>query len=136
MDEMPLTSEKVIKGCCTSLGDRPDVQFHVKELAGKRLCPIKGAMKTLENVVDYLTGTMDFYVKMTRRNPAQSFRCRTKGVTTPPFYEADPTCWLLEVATDSDRSGNKLSRRSTSCGFVFLGEFRFILVRGPSVTLP
>jgi len=97
---------------------------------------MKEAMKTLENVVDYLAGTMNFYVKMIRRNPAQSFRCRTKGVIIPPFYEADPTCWLLEVATDSDWSGNKLSRRSISCGFVVLGEFGFILVRGPSVTLP
>ena len=119
MDETPLIFEKVIKGCYTSLGDRPDVQFHVKELAGKRLCPIKGAMKTLENVIDYLAGTMNFYVKMTRRNPAQSFRYRTEGVTIPPFYEADPICWLLEVATDLDWSGNKLLRRSTSCGFVF-----------------
>jgi len=42
-------------------------------------------------------------------------------VTTAPFYEEDPTCWLLEVATDSDWSGDKLSRSSTSCGCVFLG---------------
>ena len=128
VDETPLTSErdiKVYRSCVGTLlyisGDRPDVQFHVKELAGKLQCPTRGAMKTLENVVGYLAGTMDFHVKMTSKNPAQSFRCRAKGVTTAPFYEEDPTCWLLEVATDSDWSGNKLSRSSTSCGCVFLG---------------
>ena len=126
VDETSLTSEKdieVYRSCVGTLlyisGDRPDVQFYVKELAGKLQCPTKGAMKTLENVVGYLAGTMDFHVKMTNKNPAQSFRCRAKGVTTAPFYEEDPTCWLLE--TDSDWSGNKLSRSSTSCGCVFLG---------------
>ena len=127
VDETPLTSEKEIKVYRSRVGtlvyisgDRPDVQFHVKELAGKLQCPTKGAMITLENVVGYLAGTVDFHVKMSSKNPAQSFRCRAKGVTTAPFYEEDPTCWLLEVATDSDWSVDKLSRSSTSCGCVFL----------------
>lgn len=47
----------------------------------------KGSNETLENVVGYLAGTMDFHVKMTSKNPAQSFRCRATGVTTAPFYE-------------------------------------------------
>ena len=97
----------------------------------------KGSNKNVgECIVDCLAGTIDFYVKITRRNPAESFRCRTKGMIIPRFYEADATCWLLEVATDSDWSGNKLLRRLTRCGFVLLGEFRFIFVRGPSVILP
>ena len=50
VDETPLTSErdiKVYRSCVGTLlyisGDRPDVQFHVKELAGKTTVSYKGS---------------------------------------------------------------------------------------------
>eukprot|EP00435_Cladocopium_sp_Y103_P035391 s358_g9.t1 len=107
LDETPLKWEveiNVYRSCvgtflCIS-GDRPDIQFHVKELAGRLQSLTVGPMKTPGNLVGYLAGTTDFHVKMEGKNPAQSFRCRAEGVTT---------CWLLEVATDSDWSGNEPS---------------------------
>ena len=35
-------------------GDRPDIQFHVKELAGRLQSPTEGARKALQKLVGYL----------------------------------------------------------------------------------
>ena len=55
-------------------GDRPDLQFHVKELAGKLQKPTVGAMTTLKQVIRYLVGTADVHAKMTGRDPARTFQ--------------------------------------------------------------
>ena len=102
-------------------GDRPDLQFHTKELAGKLQKPTIGAMTTLKQVIGYLVGTSDIHAKMTGRDPSRSFRERADGVSSGPQYENAKDHWLLEVATDSDWNGNKQTRASTSCGSIFIG---------------
>eukprot|EP00435_Cladocopium_sp_Y103_P034981 s351_g9.t1 len=102
-------------------GDRPDIQFHTKELASKLSKPTVGSMATLVNVIGYLLYTKDIHLVMDGNNPSRSFRSRARGLTTAPEYEENQKCWLLEVATDSDWSGNKTSRSSTTCGCVFVG---------------
>ena len=102
-------------------GDRPDIQFHTKELASKLSSPTKGSMATLVNVIGYLVHTKDVHLVMDGDDPSRSFRDRAYGLSTGPIYENNKQCWLLEVATDSDWSGNKSSRSSTSCGCIFLG---------------
>ena len=102
-------------------GDRPDIQYHTKELASKLSSPTKEAMATLINLIGYLLYTKDSHLVMDGRNPSRSFRKRAKGLASTPEYEENKNGWLLEVATDSDWSGNKTSRASTSCGCVFIG---------------
>ena len=123
VDEKLLESNKEISkfrsGVGTLLylaGDRPDIQFHTKELASKLSSPTRGAMSTLINVIGYLLYTKDYHLVMDGQNPARSFRQRAN-----PEYEENQNGWLLEVATDSDWSGNKSSRAPTSCGRVFIG---------------
>ena len=101
-------------------GDRPDLQFHVKELAGKLQTPTVGAMTTLKQVIGYLVGTADVHAKMTGHDPARTFRDRADGASTGPQYRDPSASWLLEVATDSDWNGNKQTRASTSCGSIFI----------------
>ena len=78
-------------------------------------------MVTLVNVIGYLVYTKDVHLVMDGNNPSRSFRERAQGLASGPVYEDNKNCWLLEVAADSDWSGNKLSRSSTSCGCIFLG---------------
>ena len=91
-------------------GDRPDIQFHVKELAGRLQSP----WKALEKLVGYLATTMDRHLVMRSQTKSNSFRNRTRGLTTAPMFEEAEHMWLLEVTCDSDRSGNKQTRSSTS----------------------
>ena len=128
LDEKPLeTAEEVGKfrsGVGTLLylaGDRPDIQFHVKELASKLSSPTRGAMATLLNVIGYMLYTKDYHLVMDGNNPSRSFRQKAHGLAAVPEYEENKQCWLLEVAADSDWSGNKSSRSSTSSGCVFVG---------------
>ena len=128
LDETPVENEEDVKlyrsGVGTLLyiaGDRPDVQFLVKELASKLQKPTKGAMNTLKRLIGYLHTTMDYHVKMTGRDPSASFRDRAQGLSTTPSYVDSKDIWLVEVATDSDWSGNRITRSSTSCGCIFIG---------------
>ena len=102
-------------------GDRPDVQFFIKELASHLQVPTKGAMRSLVNLVGYMVSTKDLHVELTGTNPSRSFRHRAEGLTDAPQYEEKDGIWLLEVATDSDWSGNKETRSSTSSGSIYLG---------------
>ena len=102
-------------------GDRPDLQFHTKELAGRLQKPTIGAMATLRQVIGYLVGTSDIHAKMTGRDPSRSFREQAQGVSPGPQYENAKEHWLLEVATGSDWNGSKQARASTSCGSIFIG---------------
>ena len=101
-------------------GDRPDIQLHVKELAGRLQSPTEGAWKALEKLVGYLATTTDVRLVMRSQTKSNSFRNRTRGLTTAPMFEEAEHMWLLEVTCDSDWSGNKQTRSSTSAGCIFL----------------
>ena len=73
------------------------------------------------NVMGYLLYTKDIHVVMDGNNPSGSFRTRARGLTSVPEYKENKQCWLLQVAADSDWSGNRSSRSSTSSGCVFVG---------------
>ena len=60
-------------------------------------------------------------MEMTGTDPGRSFRYRDEGLTTAPTYVEKDGIWLIEVATDSDWSGHKETRSSTSCGSMYLG---------------
>ena len=128
LDETPIEDEVEISryrsGVGTLLyiaGDRPDIQFHTKELASKLSKPTKGSMATLMNVIGYLLTTKDVFLNMDGQDPARSFREKANGIASGPTYENNKRAWLIEVATDSNWSGDKKTRSSTSCGCVFIG---------------
>jgi len=102
-------------------GSRPDTQFFIKELAAKLQVPIRGAMSSLLNLIGYMVTTTDIHVEMAERDPSRSFRHRADGLTTAPTYLKKEGIWLFEVATDSDWSGHKETRSSTSCESLYLG---------------
>jgi hypothetical protein len=58
---------------------------------------------------------------MEGRNPSASFRKKAEGLSSSPDYEDAGDICLVEVATDSDWSGQKETRSSTSCGCIFIG---------------
>ena len=60
-------------------GDRPDLQFHVKELAGKLQKPTVGAMTTLKQVIGNLVGTADVHTRIIGYDPSRTFRDRADG---------------------------------------------------------
>eukprot|EP00435_Cladocopium_sp_Y103_P052141 s939_g16.t1 len=128
IDNVALETEdevKLYRSCVGTLlyvsGDRPDVQYLIKELASKLQSPTRGAMTTLKNLIGYMYATRDFHLCMDGTNPSRSFRHRAAGLATGPEYVDGDNIWLLEVATDSDWNGQKETRSSTSCGMVFLG---------------
>ena len=89
-------------------------------MAGRLQSPTEGAWKALEKLVGYLATTMDMHLMMRSQTKSNSFRNRTRGLTTAPKGEEAEHTWLLEVACESDWSGNKQTRSSTSAGCVFL----------------
>ena len=64
--------------------------------------------------------TMDTHVVARSQVNNNSFRNRARGLTTAPMFEEKEDAWLLEVTCDSDWSGNKATRSSTSSGYIFL----------------
>ena len=128
IDNEPLVDEKEIQKYRSAIGtllyvsgDRPDVQFFIKELASHLQVPTRGAMRSLTNLIGYMVATKDMHLELTGANPSRSFRHSAEGLTDAPQYEEKDGVWLLEVATDSDWSGNKETRSSTSCGSIYLG---------------
>ena len=128
IDNEPLVNEQEIQKYRSAIGtllyvsgDRPDVQFFIKELASHLQVPTKGAMRSLVNLVGHMVSTKDLHVELTGTNHSRSFRHRAEGLTDAPQYEEKDGIWLLEVATDSDWSGNKETRSSTSSGSIYLG---------------
>ena len=81
---------KLFRSCVGTLlyvsGDRPDVQYLIKELAAKLQSPTKGAMATLHNLVGYMHATRDFHLCMKGTDPSTSFRSRAVGLATGPEY--------------------------------------------------
>eukprot|EP00435_Cladocopium_sp_Y103_P046766 s1727_g13.t1 len=103
LDETPVEDFDEIKlyrsGVGTLLyiaGDRPDVQFLVKELASKLQKPTRGAMNTLKRLIGYLHTTTDYHIKMAGRDPSASFRDRAQGLTSTPPYVDSKDVWLVE----------------------------------------
>ena len=107
-------------GLCSAWQVRPDIQFQVKELASKLQKPTEKAWLSLKRLVGYLAVTMDTHIVMRSQVKNNSFRNRARGLTTAPMFEEKEDTWLLEVACDSDWSGNNATRSSTSAGCIFL----------------
>ena len=106
--------------------ERPDVPYVIKELAGSMSCPTTGSLRKLGKLVGYLKNTMGQYTMLEIEEPGAGLSTKTtKGRR------------LLETFSDSDWSGSKSHRRSTSAAIhVANGVVVFASSRGQkSVTL-
>ena len=106
--------------------ERLDVSYVIKELAGSMSCPTTGSLKELGKLVGYPKNTMGQYSMLEIGEPGEGLSTiTTKGR------------WLLETFSDSDWSGSKSHRRSTSAAIhVANGVVIFASSRGQkSVTL-
>eukprot|EP00435_Cladocopium_sp_Y103_P011431 s2868_g3.t1 len=98
-------------GVCLYLSrDRPDIVFAVKELASKMSKPTVSAMQSIKKLVGYLKATQDYAVVL--EQPIGG--CGRWKQSSDAF-------WALESFSDSDWSGGKRHRRSTSAGMHLLG---------------
>ena len=101
--------------------DRPDLQFAVRGLASKMSGPTHHSWKQLVHLVQYMSKTEGYHL-VYRKTPRgisnlhQSIRNGSFDFSTV----AEKQEHLLEVFSDSDRAGNKSSRKSTSSGTMFL----------------
>ena len=106
---VPLGSElaglyRSLVGCGVYLSQkRMDISFAVKELASNIACPTTGSLKKLSKLIGYLKSTMGQRSVMELEEAGRGLvtRCGTPR-------------WLLETFSDSDWSGSKSHRRSTS----------------------
>ena len=97
-------------GCGIYLSqERMDISFTIKELASSMSVPTTGSLKKLGKLVGYLKDTMGQYSLLPYPDPGHGHSTRS---TT--------TGWLLETFTDSDWSGAKGHRRSTSAAIHML----------------
>ena len=119
-DERRTTYQSAVGTLLYMAGDWPDIQFQVKELASKLQNPTEKAWLSLKRLVGSLAMTMDTHVVMRSQVKNNSFRNRARGLTTAPMFEEQEDAWLLEATCDSDWSGNKATRSSTSAGCIFL----------------
>ena len=84
--------------------ERLDIGFVTKELASKMSRPTKMAMGHLKKMLGYLKGTSNYAMKLRVPTAGKGSRMwRAKAM-------------VLETFSDSDWSGNKAHRRSTSAG--------------------
>ena len=91
-------------GCGIYLSqERMDVSFAIKELASSMACPTTGSLRKLGKLVGYLKATVGQYSLLPYPDPGHGHATRTTS-----------SRWLLETFTDSDWSGAKGHRRSTS----------------------
>ena len=91
-------------GCGIYLSqERMDISFAVKELASSMACPTTGSLKKLAKMIGYLKSTMGQYGVLELEEAGH-------GLVT----RCDTSRWLLETFSDSDWSGSKSHRRSTS----------------------
>ena len=101
--ELPSLFRSLV-GCGIYLSqERMDVSFTIKELASSMSCPTTGSLRKLGKLVGYLKGTMGQYSLLPYPDPGHGHATRT---TT--------SRWFLETFADSDWSGAKGHRRSTS----------------------
>ena len=117
----PLSAEesfhyRSVVGMCLYLArDRPDIMYVGMELSQKMSSPTAVSLQRLRKLIGDLNGTGDFCVVLEMPVPDHG-RCKTSEEKT----------WILESHADSDWSGNKSHRRSTSCGLhVMNGQYMF-----------
>lgn len=84
--------------------ERLDIGFVTKELASKMSRPTKMAMGHLRKMLGYLKGTSNYAMKLNIPIPGKGSRLWSSKAM------------VLETYSDSDWSGNKVHRRSTSAG--------------------
>ena len=93
-----------VVGCGTYLSqERPDVAFAIKELAGSMSNPTTGSLRKLGRSIGYLKDTLGQHTILEMPEPGRGLIVKTLE-----------TRWLLETFSDSDWSGSKSARRSTS----------------------
>lgn len=91
-------------GCGIHLSqEMPDVSFTIKELAGSMANPTTGSLRKLSRLIGYLKGTLGQHTVLEMAEPGRGLVVQTLE-----------TRWLLETFSDSDWSGSKSHRRSTS----------------------
>ena len=103
-------------GVCLYLSrDRPDIVFPVKELASRMSKPTIGSLQSLKKLVGYLKSTQDYAVVL--EQPVGG---------SGRWKQSNDKFWILESFSDSDWSGDKRHRRSTSAGMHLLcGAYMF-----------
>ena len=108
-------------GCGIYLSqERPDVSYTIKELASTMSRPTSSSLKKLGKLVGYLKSTMGQYSVLEVVEPGHGLVSRTVE-----------SRWLLETFSDSDWSGSKSHRRSTSAAIHMLnGMMIFSSSRG------
>ena len=91
-------------GCGIYLSqERLDVSYTVKELAATMSCPTSASLKKLGKLIGYLKRTMGQHSLLELREPGHGL-----------VHKSFETRWILETFSDSDWSGAKGHRRSTS----------------------
>ena len=83
---------------------RPDLLFVVKELSSSMSRPTLTAISRFRKVIGYLKTTSDFCMVL------------EKPIGGQGKWKSSDRSWVIETFSDSDWSGNKQHRRSTSCG--------------------
>ena len=114
--------------------ERPDIQGPTRTLASKVTKPDEGDWKELKQIILYLKETSDYAQKMRRTSSMTSSIRDMVGQGGPvPGGEEVSVCSgpsLLEIHTDANRAGDRVTRRSSSCATYFLnGNYFFAVTR-------
>ena len=121
-DESPLLEDSDITKYRSVVGrlmymasERPDAQFAIQSLAKKMAAPTQEAWRRAWHLCSYLYGTIDFGVRLSRREKGRSM------LDPREDEEVDPEEFhLLEVVTDSDYAGSREDRKSTSSFQIYI----------------
>lgn len=97
--------------------DRADIQFMTKSLAQKLKNPTRGAMSSLRKLVKYLNYTQEYHTFFPMTTKGESFMRRLPWGDEKALEDGRR---LIEVAVDSDWSGDKKARSSTSACVIWL----------------
>ena len=95
--------------------ERPDAQFGIQCLARKMSAPAKQALKNAWHLCSYLQGTIDYGVRLSKREKGRSVldSREDEEINSGPVH-------LVEVLTDADYAGNRDDRKSTTSFQVFI----------------
>ena len=95
--------------------ERPDAQFGIQCLARKMSAPTKQALKNAWHLCSYLQGTIDYGVRLSRREKGRSVldTREEEEINNGPAH-------LVEVLTDADYAGNRDDRKSTTSFQVYI----------------
>ena len=142
INDEPLTDPQDVQKYRTGVGtllyvssDRPDVQYYVKELAGKLQTPTKGAMASLIQLIGYMSATKDIHIKMEGRNPSATFRKKAEGLSSSPDYMRTLVTfgWLRWQQTQIGQ-GRKKQDLLQAADVSSLEEFGYTATHVPSAT--